>query len=282
MAPSSSPRLFNRTNTPSNAASHNNIGSIIGFVIAILLLCVAIAWVALHMYRKRVQVRQNAGLSSGSDTDIVNTKQEKATQFNGQASTNPPIFSRTRITPSIIFPDKVITRVPRSPVPDSPLGASSHTSVASARYFSPIKSPSSPRHHSRSSSGFSIYTRTSTAFPSDLADSSPPQMQSRPVHHLFVPVFPDELCLRRIGECLTIKQSFDDGWCIAIRTPERESLALSPDEAQGNVELGLVPAWVFSEVTDLQQRPIRSSSVDALQAKNAAKRDTVLSWSNFA
>lgn len=218
-------------------------------------------------------------------------------------SSAPPPFSRVGITPSLVLPQKSITRKPY------PHGLSDKAVVLSRFEPSPAYSTLSFQHplsnasshprtmsilnpahsrHSRSSSGFSTYTpnspppglvrlsSVSTVFPS----------QPRPVHQLFEPALPDELALTRYGEGLVVLKSFDDGWCLVARDTSRSFRAsyLSTNNSD-KVDIGLVPAWVFVERLEGNTitRPFRSTSVNALHLvqKPVDARNAVISWSYF-
>jgi hypothetical protein len=113
---------------------------------------------------------------------------------------------------------------------------------------------------------------------------------ARKVRQLFDPVLPDELLLSHVGEEVTLVQSFDDGWCLVGRdnsifaTPAKS--LFKKGDADGDVELGVVPAWCFLKpVQSLRmERPVRSSSLGItvqMAGPGFLSRDAVLSWSNF-
>lgn len=128
--------------------------------------------------------------------------------------------------------------------------------------------------------------------------SEPTTGTMRKVRQLFTPVLPDELLLTKVGEQLTVIQSFDDGWCVvgrevssAFNFPQKKSLfnkAPSPpgSDAQHNVELGAVPAWCFLKpVKGLRtERPMRSTSLGItvnMDGPANTSRNDLVSWSNF-
>lgn len=140
-----------------------------------------------------------------------------------------------------------------------------------------------------SSSGASVnrYSVTSIV-------SSNPSIQSttgatRKVKQIFEPVLPDELLLTRVGEQLTIVQSFDDGWCVVGRESgtvvhTAKSLFKSSPQPESNIELGAVPAWCF--IKPMQgvrvERPVRSSSLGiTVNIEGPSSRHDLISWSNF-
>lgn len=126
---------------------------------------------------------------------------------------------------------------------------------------------------------------------------------ARPVRQAFEPSLPDELALRR-GEYITVIQSFDDGWFLVARdapSPSRTSRISSwtkkgkekekekeTSKTDGDdVDIGLVPAWVF--VKPLKgvtvTRPMRSSSLNALNLDHQGLGDgrgNIISWSLFS
>jgi len=112
----------------------------------------------------------------------------------------------------------------------------------------------------------------------------------RKVRQIFDPVLPDEL-LTRVGEQLTLVQSFDDGWCVVGRENSSlvhtaKSLFKPTPVPENNVELGVVPAWCFLKpVKGLRaERPVRSTSLGItvnLDAPSCSSRNDLLSWSNF-
>jgi len=113
---------------------------------------------------------------------------------------------------------------------------------------------------------------------------------ARKVRQLFEPVLPDELVIR-LGEQLTVVQSFEDGWCVVGRESSLVHTVKSlfkPNhvpEPESNVELGVVPAWCFLKpVKGLRaERPVRSTSLGVtvnLEAP-AGSRNDMMSWSNF-
>lgn len=148
---------------------------------------------------------------------------------------------------------------------------------------------------SRSSLGSTTYAQY--PFPPGLG-SRPPSgtstssTQARAVRQLFDPVLPDELSPLRYGECLTVLQSFDDGWCLVARDTSRSSrtsrLSAWMKSNGDNVDIGLVPALVFDKPLKAitVTRPFRSTSVNALHFGQSLApdfaRDAIISWSNFA
>jgi hypothetical protein len=137
-------------------------------------------------------------------------------------------------------------------------------------------------------SGLNRYSVSSSVASSFGAE--PTTGQARKVKQLFQPVLPDELLLTKVGEQLTVVQSFDDGWCVVGKEntsgfQQKKSLFKNAPEGDSDVELGVVPAWVFLKpVKGLRaERPIRSTSLGITIQLDApaASRDMTISWSNF-
>ncbi|KAG6374462.1 hypothetical protein JVT61DRAFT_4505 [Boletus reticuloceps] len=188
------------------------------------------------------------------------------------------------------MPEKSITRKPHAcGLSDSMAGvlppASSTTSLPRRRVLS-ILNPAHPRH-SRSSSAFSGYTQY--RLPPGLSPRhslfrSVSPSQARIVQQPFEPTLPDELSLQ-CGEHLSVLQSFDDGWCVVARETSRRSILFVGVNNEDNIDIGLVPTWVFVKSLEgvASTRPIRSTSLNALRlGQNPATRDMITSWSNFA
>lgn len=200
---------------------------------------------------------------------------------------------------SINMPEKSITRNPYSyrlldqPSEYTPLPTSSTLSlqVPSPPCSTSFLRPADARH-SRASSGFSGYTvytqyrslpgltRSSRLSFAGFTSSS----LARPVHQPFEPTLPDELTLR-CGEYISVLQSFDDGWCVVARDTSRSSLVSAGTKTNGdNVDIGIVPTWVFAEPLEgvACTRSFRSTSLNALRfgPNPGYARDTVTS-ANF-
>lgn len=137
---------------------------------------------------------------------------------------------------------------------------------------------------SYSQNRFSVMSGTSSF------NSSITMGATRKVRQVFDPVLPDEI-LTKLGEQLTIVQSFDDGWCVVGReggslVQTAKSLFKSAPAAEPDVELGVVPAWCFLKpVKGLRaERPVRSTSLGItvnLNVPGHTERGELLSWSNF-
>ncbi|KAH7928227.1 hypothetical protein BV22DRAFT_1044751 [Leucogyrophana mollusca] len=296
MAPVSLPRLSLRNVSSSNPPSTDRAGYIIGFAIAGLLLSAIAFWITLRVYRRRVLAKRSVQLdgvfhSVSSLVEVEKAKENHVSQ-NQTPYTSAPIFSRANLTPSVVFPEKVVTRTPRSPVPPISDFKEKSADSACSSQSSSITIPPQTRHHSRRSSGFSAYFDDCISSPPGLHDPPPQQhfqsttsqMHYVTVRQLFEPRLPDELSLTRLGDHLIILQSFDDGWCIVSRATGRNSLMSPASGTPDAVELGLVPAWVFSKPINCRgvDRPVRSTSTNALHAYEPGSRKTVISWSNYA
>lgn len=274
--------------------------ALVGVLVSGLLLWLLVRHCKNRMSKKRNEKRGAAFLHVRG----VMKEGEKSSTLNQPSL--PNAFSRENMTASVILPDRVLIRqIPPSdsfaqlyPGPDctphpqspiSPLNPAnfrfSRASVCSTQ--SQLPPPLGP--YSRPSS-FSI------------SSSGTNPLHSRPVRQLFESVLPDELPLARLGDYLSILESFDDGWCLVVRDisrSRRSSLASTIRGLRGKnssanlnidanqLEVGLVPAWVFVKPMKglTVERPMRSSSVNALQPGLGASepsRDTMVSWSNFA
>ncbi|EGN98931.1 hypothetical protein SERLA73DRAFT_181659 [Serpula lacrymans var. lacrymans S7.3] len=300
------------TGTPSQAApSTPSSIYIIGFVLAPLVLLSTILWLSIRWYRRRVRTTQRekpsgAFLSIRGLVKILNGEggeiQEKSTdlsQVRKPGVTPAGEFSRANMTSSIVFPDKVITRTPRSPRLSSHRNSLrlSRETTRSPRpsQRSSQQSPSPFRHDSGSSRPRISILRFDSASPNRSSvissrGSSSSSSISRTVRQQFEPVLPDELRVRN-GEHLVILQSFDDGWCSVGREPKRVSVlipaAFRPKTSDSNsVELGVVPAWIFTKPMRgvYAERPLRSSSLAGASdlLPDGPPREAVVSWSNFA
>lgn len=210
------------------------------------------------------------------------------------------------MTASVVLPDRVLIR--QIPPPDS--FERSYPGPDCSSYPQPPISPLNIANFRFSRA--SVYS-TQSQLPPPLGPYSRPSsfspssngtnpLHSRPVRQLFEPMLHDEFPLTRLGDYLSILESFDDGWCLVVKDisrSRRSSLASTIRGLRGKnsssnlnidpnqLEVGLVPAWVFVKPMKglTVERPMRSSSVNALQPDLGAtgpSRDTMISWSNFA
>lgn len=133
------------------------------------------------------------------------------------------------------------------------------------------------------------YSVTSVASSSPSLDVQSSTGTVRKVRQLFEPVLPDELLLTTVGEPLRIVQSFDDGWCVVGRenasmVHTAKSLFGSSPQPEGNIELGVVPAWCFLKPMQgvRVERPVRNTSLGiTVNVDGPSSRSDLISWSNF-
>ena len=210
-------------------------------------------------------------------------------------------FSRNMVNSTIVLPEKA--RMPPAretnvaedreagtfPAPFAPKPFTFALGAASPR-----DSTLEPDRSSKSRNSFMSFTSSQNRFSviSGSSSSLDPKTTSgtaRKVRQLFDPVLPDEL-LTRLGEHLTVVQSFDDGWCVVGRenaslVHTAKSLFKSTPEPENSVELGVVPAWCFLKpVKGLRaERPMRVSSLGITVNLDApgSSRNELVSWSNF-
>lgn len=209
-------------------------------------------------------------------------------------------FSREQLTRSVILPSKVVTRPQRGATNEEVLDFHRQSGNFPKPFSfalstgNPTPADGSPRSSwVRYSGSSSISKRFSVISSSSSVDSTPTAGDPRKVRQLFSPVLPDELLLTSLGERLTVVQAFDDGWVVVGRSSSIfataakslfKSSAGAP--ADSDVELGVVPAWVFLKpVKGLRaERPVRSTSLGiTVQMDDPAfsSRQEILSWSNF-
>lgn len=272
---------------------------IVGFTLAGLLAAVAMLWIALRFFRRTFQAKraEERGAAFLNVRGVVQEMNEPVSHFLSNQPT------------TVVFPQKAVVPRPaqiarpsrHDHISASQVPAECDAPLPRPRALSGLN-PSHPRH-SRGSSVSSGHSRSFPQPPGLRSLHSPDSSrssfstQARKVRQFFQPVLPDELPLSRMGEQLHVVQSFDDGWCLVAQNNSRRSRAsfslFNPSrlsarvESNGeNVQLGLVPAWVFIRpMKGLRvERPIRSSSAGVLQAGLGAaeSRDAVISWSNFS
>jgi len=237
------------------------------------------------------------GLVKNKEGGEIQEESTGPSQVRRPGATPAGEFNRANIISSIVFPEKVITRTPRSPRLSSHRNSLriSREIIRSPRQRLSQHSPSPlPRGSTSSAPRSSILRFDSAASPHHSSvissrGSSSSTSVSRTVRQQFEPVLPDELHVRN-GDHLVILQSFDDGWCAVGREPKRASVlipaAFRPKTSDLNsVELGVVPAWIFIKPMKgvYAERPLRSSSLAAASdlSLNGPPREAVVSWSNF-
>ncbi|KAL4064556.1 hypothetical protein J3A83DRAFT_4101274 [Scleroderma citrinum] len=274
------PILLARNSFP---LSTNTTLYIAGFVLVGVLVGGLSLWLLARCYKNRMNKKRNEERGAAFLHVRGVVKEGDGSNQANQPSL-PNSFSRENVTASVVLPDRVLTRQ----LPSSGLFAQSNSVPEWGSCPQPPISPLNIAHFRFSrASVFSTqsqlppphgpYSRSSS-FSASSTGTGP--SHSRPVRQLFEPILPDELPLKRLGDYLAILESFDDGWCLVS---SNSNLNTDPNQA----EVGLVPAWVFVKPMKglTVERPMRSSSVDALQlglGAAAPSRDTMISWSNFA
>ncbi|KAG6918637.1 hypothetical protein DXG01_012756 [Tephrocybe rancida] len=262
-----------------------------GFSVAGAMVMGLIAWMLITYSRKRASakrrsIRNTAFLSIRGLVKEGNTAPER-NPVNVQLQPRGPSPMDSIVT----LPDNVLSP-PRVQTLDDVIDYHRQSGTF-PKPFSFALAAASPAQASRSAnprqsilsiSNFSVLSSTSSV------ESSPATGTTRPVRQLFDPVLPDELLIR-VGDSLTLVQSFDDGWCVVGRdNPTFIANAKSmfrPNEVTGDeIELGVVPAWCFLRPAPglRARRPIRSTSLSItveVNASNTTSRDNVISWSNF-
>ncbi|KIK96927.1 hypothetical protein PAXRUDRAFT_825457 [Paxillus rubicundulus Ve08.2h10] len=308
------PHIFSRGDS-SNSPSGANYVYVAGFTVAGLVVLAVSFW-ALIRYQRRRMTNKRCEERGAAFLHVRGVVRPMMAEVNSSSTSIPDAFSRDGLMPSIVMPEKILARKPFSP------GSSGKVPITSQPGASPPSSPSpcqpprpttpsslpcpramsvlNPAHpqHGRASFGFSGHSQP--RFPPGLhsresSASSTSSSQARPVCRLFEPVLADELSIARPGEHLTLLHSFDDGWCLVARDTSHPALSsyLRSSRLSGqmkssseHIEVGLVPAWVFTRPMKglIVSRPVRSTSVNILQAAqdSAPSRDALISWSNFA
>lgn len=300
------PQILSRTDLPSStdSSSISNPIYVAGIVVAFVIILGISAWLGLRVYKKRAAAKRESKMGAAflsvkglvRDDDTMDEKdgplQRPTIQSKG--------FSRNMINSTIVLPEKarippavsrenIIAQHRESGVFPTPFAPKPFAFALGAA--SPRNSFLEPDRSSKSRNSFMSFTSSQNRF-SVMSGSSSATTTSgtaRKVRQLFDPVLPDEL-LTKLGEYLTVVQSFDDGWCVVGRenasiVHTAKSLFKSTPEPEGNVELGMVPAWCFLKpVKGLRaERPMRVSSLGVtvnLDAPGSSRNDLV-SWSNF-
>lgn len=118
----------------------------------------------------------------------------------------------------------------------------------------------------------------------------------------FEPLLPDEIPVK-VGDTLSLLQTFDDGWCVCAVEVEVDgeiesghTLAPPWGPQRKEVKMGCIPLWVFerkSKTPGDHMRSMRSTSLAVTielapaggteAAGRAApwEREPIISWSNF-
>lgn len=312
---------LSRRATPSDSTGGLQPIYIVGIAIAGSVLLGVAVWLSLRHIRSRRAREREEKLGSAflSVRGIVKDGNSPESGLDEKYSERPVHaggFSRTQMNAGIPMPERALA--PRSreeiveyhrqsgnfPKPFAFAGAADHDHLAPpSRFGSRSNSPVSAAggsdargswvRYSFMSSVSSIGNRYSVISSATSSFGAEPTTgTSRKVKQFFSPVLPDELLLTKLGEQLTVVQSFDDGWCVVGRENassfmQKTSLFgnAAQEENNNNVELGVVPAWCFLKpVKGLRaERPVRSTSLGITVQVNAdpASRDNLVSWSNF-
>lgn len=205
-------------------------------------------------------------------------------------------LSRQQTDGSVIIPDKVLQRPSRCYTSIDVIDYR-HQSGMFPKPFSFALSATPSRDQTRFSANIessfnasSNKSRFSGSSTNSCVGNNPRTGTAHQVKRVFEAVLPDELLIR-VGESLTLVQSFDDGWCLVgrennlfIATPK---CLFRPNTITGDgIELGVVPAWCFIRPTlGLHaERPIRNTSLGItiqLNSREVTPRDNVVSWSHL-
>ncbi|KAG6831795.1 hypothetical protein H0H92_007472 [Tricholoma furcatifolium] len=264
---------------------------IAGFCVAGAVMLGLAIWLVVSLLRKRSRVRRQS-VSNGAFLTVRGLVKDGV-----PANPEPPTFSRLQIDSSVTFPDRVLPHPPRFHTSDEVI-AHHRRSGTYPKPFSFALSVSTPDQARRSANPreswfssrssqnrFSVYSSNSSVY------SAPTVGSVRKVRQVYDPVLPDEILIR-VGDSLTLVQSFDDGWCLVGR--ENASFVahakylFRPNTVVGNgdIELGVVPAWCFIRPAPglTATRPIRNTSLGLTVKMNTSDgdmREDVISWSNF-
>ncbi|GBE88347.1 hypothetical protein BKA93DRAFT_830012 [Sparassis latifolia] len=272
-------QLFARDGSNSSTLSPTMIA---GIVVAAVLVAGCAIWLSIYTYRRRSAAKREdaIGASFLAVRGLVREDEEKGVfpDLEIQGAT----FSRNRLTPSIVMPEKVVLRAGAS---RDEIIRHHATEGTLPRPFAPFAAGADGgRNSMRPASTASFLTIDSSSYRTSIMSSRPTSVASfassdathkRKVRQLFNPALPDELVVS-LGERLSVIQSYDDGWCIV----GRDSLM-----KKGEAELGAVPAWCFLKpVKGLRaERPIRTSSLGVtVVMEGPGSREDVISWSNFS
>lgn len=153
-----------------------------------------------------------------------------------------------------------------------------------------------PRFSFASISSPSHRNSFTSSFRSSLTSGPREGSEALKVRHVFAPLLPDELVLRQ-NEKVTLIQSFEDGWCVVGRKSlfhapppgKPNEYAFGQGMAASEVEIGVVPLWVFEKRANGSTRPERPMRIESLGVTildqsvvgSGEPRDDVISWSNF-
>ncbi|KDR76307.1 hypothetical protein GALMADRAFT_247666 [Galerina marginata CBS 339.88] len=295
-------QFLTRSEPSSDASSISNPVYIAGIIVAAVIISGVGIWMGLRFYRKRMAAKRESerGAAFLSVKGLVrdDAGNEKDTPIQS-SMTQSKGFSRHMIDSSIVLPEKALALPPtsREAVIEFHRQSGSFPAPFAPKPFSFALSAASPRNStlepdSKSRNSFMSFTSSQNRFSvmSGTSSLDSGSATTRKVRQIFDPVLPDEL-LTRVGDQLTLVQSFDDGWCVVGREGSSlvhtaKSLFRPTPVPENNVELGVVPAWCFLKpVKGLRaERPVRSSSLGItinLDAPGCSSRNELLSWSNF-
>ncbi|KAF9476704.1 hypothetical protein BDN70DRAFT_811829 [Pholiota conissans] len=297
--------LLPRSVTASSASSSPSINQpiyIAGVIVAVVIVLIIAVWLGIRAYRKRLAAKREEKMGAAflsvkglvrEDSIMTNEKvpeiklQRSATQINS--------FSRDKMDESVVLPARArLSPSNAAEVIEAHRQSGSFPTPFAPKPFSFALDPQRAsmlepglRHSFMSTSSqnrFSVMSSTSSF------DSISTLGTMRKVRQMYDPVLPDEL-LVRLGEQLTVVQSFDDGWCVVGRenaslVQSAKSLFKTARVDENNVEMGVVPAWCFLKpVKGLRaERPMRSTSLGItvnIDAAGHSSRNDMVSWSNF-
>ncbi|KAF7316994.1 hypothetical protein HMN09_00433800 [Mycena chlorophos] len=296
------PLVSRDSNSDSDSLSTTNSNGVM-YIVVIAVCGVVVAglavWFLVHRLRRRAEERDDA-LHDATFLRVkgVYRENEKEPLPENLQALHGTTFSRNQLTDAVVLPDKVLTR-PQT-TRDEIFEYHAQSGNLPKPFTFALSAGSAPaplgpdrgswiRHSTASSHRFSVISSTSS-----IESSTSTVGRIRKVLQPFDnPILPDEL-LVGAGERLTTVSAFDDGWVLVSR--EQSPFASAPKSlfatpgppSATNVELGVVPAWIFIKpVKGLRtERPMRSSSLGITVQMDSpqpafASRQQVLSWSNF-
>ncbi|KAJ7650357.1 hypothetical protein FB45DRAFT_986436 [Roridomyces roridus] len=293
------PSFLHIRNDPTSTLSTTSASGttyIAGIAVAGAVVAGLLIFFAIRFYRRRAQTKREEKINNAFTPvrGVFREDTKEPLPQNLQALNNAT-FSRDQLTRSVVLPEKAIVR--GQDVMDfhrqSGTFPKPFTFALTAGAGSSIKSGGDPSPRSswiRYSNASSLSNnRFSVISSASSVDSTPTSGAPRKVRQLFNPVLPDELLIS-LTERLTVVQAFDDGWVVVGRTGNTFATAAksmfktSSNEPTSDIELGVVPAWVFIKpVKGLRaERPVRSTSLGiTVQIDGPSSRGEVMSWSNF-
>ncbi|KAF8199559.1 hypothetical protein BJ912DRAFT_654955 [Pholiota molesta] len=298
--------LLQRSETPSTPSnSVSNPIYLVGVIVAVAIILVVAAWLGLRAYRKRLAAKREEKMGAAflSVKGLVRENTATSEKFPDdslqRSTTQVNSFSRNKIDSSVVLPQRA--RLPSTSATD--VMETHRQSEAFPTAFTPkpfsfaldpqrtsMLDPGAPGGLRQSFMSTSTQNRFSVVSNTSSFDSTMTLGTMRRVRQMYDPVLPDEL-LVRLGEQLTVVQSFDDGWCVVGRenatlVHSAKSLFKTARVDENDVELGVVPAWCFLKpVKGLRaERPVRNTSLGItvnIDASGNSSRSEMVSWSNF-